>query len=80
MPPRGNGSRKPADTDPADRAAVEVYFETVSDSLAELPPEDRAAALRDYVLKLGVMPDALVREFRGGLWHIVSWYKEGADT
>ncbi len=36
-----------------------------------LPPppsrDDGAAALRDYVLRTGVMPDALVRELRGGL-------------
>ncbi len=30
-------------------------------------PADRAAAVRDYVLRTGVMPDARVREFRGGL-------------
>ena len=58
---------KPDPTDPAGRAAVEAHFDSIAGAFAELPPEDRATALRDYVLKLGVMPDALVREFRGGL-------------
>ncbi len=58
---------KPDPSDPADRDAVEAHFESIAGGFADLPPEDRATALRDYVLRLGVMPDALVREFRGGL-------------
>ncbi len=53
--------------DPADRAAVEAHFETVSDSLAELPPEDRAAAEDLYVEQTGVLPTPVRNALLGGL-------------
>ncbi len=49
---------------------MSFLFPSPPKPLSLLPPpsrDDGAVALRDYVLRTGVMPDALVREFRGGL-------------
>ena len=58
---------KPDPNDPADRAAVEAHFETVANSLAELPPEDRAAAEDAYVAQTGILPTAIRNALLGGL-------------
>ncbi len=44
-----------------------LHFETVSDSLAELPPEDRAVAEDLYVQQTGVLPTAIKNALLGGL-------------
>lgn len=63
--PRRNGSRKLADTDPADRAAIEPHFAPIQPALKAFSPGQFLVTLWDYRVRFGLLPAQAVRVLKG---------------